>query len=190
MGPVLGRELVEDARQVCLDGRLRNRERRADLAVALAASDEPQHLQLSRGELFGDRSLGSSLTGPIGIAEIVGQAAQQGVGPVFELMGLLSLNLGIFNLLPIPVLDGGMIFMLGLEALLGFFGLKLSMNAKERMINVGLILIVLLMGFVIFNDIKKHIIGSVDLEEPPAQTEPAPPPPGEQPPQTPVVPIK
>ena len=162
-------------------------------AVAYSWDTNMRFLRLTGaafGQIFaGDRSLGSSLTGPIGIAEIVGQAAQQGVGPVFELMGLLSLNLGIFNLLPIPVLDGGLIFMLALEALLGFFGLKLSMNAKERMINVGLILIVLLMGFVIFNDIKKHIIGSTGVEEPPARTEPAPPPP-EQPPQTPVVPIK
>jgi regulator of sigma E protease len=97
-------------------------------------------------------------------------------------MGLLSLNLGIFNLLPIPVLDGGLIFMLALEALLGFFGLQLSMGAKEKMINVGLVMIVLLMGFVIFNDIQRHIIGgSKTTEAPPAQTEPAP---------APVVPIK
>jgi regulator of sigma E protease len=121
----------------------------------------------------GQRSAGSALAGPIGIAEIVGQAAQQGIGPVFELMGLLSLNLGIFNLLPIPVLDGGLIFMLGLEAVLGWFGRTLSLSVKEKMINVGLVLIVLLMGFVIFNDIRKHIVGAAQEEKPPA-SEPAP----------------
>jgi regulator of sigma E protease len=158
-------------------------------AVAYSWDTNMRFLRLTGaafGQIFrGARSLGSSLTGPIGIAEIVGQAAQQGIGPVFELMGLLSLNLGIFNLLPIPVLDGGLILMLALEALLGFFGLQLSMGAKEKMINVGLILIVLLMGFVIFNDIKKHIIGSPS-DEPPARSQPA-----QQPaPQVPAVPVK
>ena len=89
-------------------------------------------------------------------------------------MGLLSLNLGIFHLRPIPVLDGGLIFMLGLEAVLGWFGRTLSMSVKEKMINVGLVLIVLLMGFVIFNDIRKHIVGAAQEEKPPAATEPAP----------------
>lgn len=138
----------------------------------------------------GNRKVGESLSGPIGIAHIVGQATQQGVGQVFELMGLLSLNLGVFNLLPIPVLDGGLIFMLALEALLGFFGLTLSVGAKEKMLNVGLVLIVLLMGFVIFNDITKYIIPSKSAESPPANTQKAPPPPPEQAPQTPVVPVK
>ena len=59
----------------------------------------------------GKRSASDTLTGPVGIAQIVGQAAQRGVEPVLELMAILSLNLGIFNLLPIPVLDGGLIFM-------------------------------------------------------------------------------
>jgi regulator of sigma E protease len=126
------------------------------------------------GQIFaGQRSAGSALSGPIGIAEIVNQAAQQGVGPVFDLMGLLSLNLGIFNLLPIPVLDGGLIFMLGLEAVLGWFGRSLSLSVKEKMINVGLVLIVLLMGFVIFNDIRKHILPAA-AEEPQQQSQPAP----------------
>jgi regulator of sigma E protease len=123
----------------------------------------------------GQRSASSALAGPIGIADIVGQAAQQGWQQVLELAGLLSLNLGIFNLLPIPVLDGGMIFMLALEAVLGWFGRPLSLGVKEKMINVGLVLIVLLMGFVIFNDIRKHIIGTSAAEPPPAQTQPAAP---------------
>jgi regulator of sigma E protease len=73
-------------------------------------------------------------------------------------MGVLSLNLGIFNLLPIPVLDGGLIFMILLEALLGLFGLPLTMRVKERMMQVGLVMLMLLMGFVIFNDISKGLI--------------------------------
>jgi regulator of sigma E protease len=107
----------------------------------------------------GKRSARDTLTGPVGIAQIVGQAAQRGVEPVFELMAILSLNLGIFNLLPIPVLDGGLIFMLLLESLLGVFGLPLTLRIKERMMQVGFVMLMLLMGFVIFNDISKRIPG-------------------------------
>jgi regulator of sigma E protease len=106
----------------------------------------------------GKRSAGDTVTGPVGIAQIVGQAAEQGSSEVFRLMGLLSLNLGVFNLLPIPVLDGGLIFMLLLEGLLGIFGLPLTMRVKERMMQVGLVMLMLLMGFVIFNDISKRFI--------------------------------
>jgi regulator of sigma E protease len=106
----------------------------------------------------GKRSAGDTVTGPVGIAQIVGQAAEQGSTEVFRLMGLLSLNLGVFNLLPIPVLDGGLIFMLLLEALLGIFGLPLTLRVKERMMQVGLVMLMLLMGFVIFNDISKRFI--------------------------------
>ena len=79
---------------------------------------------------------------------------------MLRLTALLSLNLGIFNLLPIPVLDGGLIFMLFLEAVLGFFGLPLSLRIKERMMQVGLVMLMLLMGFVIFNDISKRWLRS------------------------------
>ena len=61
---------------------------------------------------------------------MAGQAAQEGTSTVLQLMALLSLNLGIFNLLPIPVLDGGLIFMLLLEALLGLFGVPLMPAAR------------------------------------------------------------
>jgi regulator of sigma E protease len=107
----------------------------------------------------GKRSASQTLTGPVGIAQIVGQAAQLGPQHVIELMAILSLNLGIFNLLPIPVLDGGLIFMLLLESLLGVFGLPLTLRIKERMMQVGFVMLMLLMGFVIFNDISKRIPG-------------------------------
>ncbi|MEN3332751.1 MAG: regulator of sigma protease [Blastocatellia bacterium] len=106
----------------------------------------------------GKRSAGDTVTGPVGIAQIVGQASEQGATEVLRLTGLLSLNLGVFNLLPIPVLDGGLIFMILLEALLGIFGLPLTMRVKERMMQVGLVMLMLLMGFVIFNDISKRFI--------------------------------
>ena len=112
------------------------------------------------GQIFtGDRKATETVTGPVGIAKLTGQAAQAGTKVVFELMAVLSLNLGIFNLLPIPVLDGGLIFMLLLEAVLGFFGLNLTLRVKEKMMQVGMVMLMLLMGFVIFNDISKLMPG-------------------------------
>ena len=129
-------------------------------------------LQLTKTALaqvfVGQRSARDTLTGPVGIAQIVGQAAEQGATPVFQLMGILSLNLGIFNLLPIPVLDGGLIFMILLEGFLGLFGLPLTLRIKEKMMQVGFVMLVLLMGFVIFNDISKRF---VNRSSPPQQVE-------------------
>jgi regulator of sigma E protease len=108
------------------------------------------------GQIFsGQRKAGDTVTGPIGIFKLSGQAAEQGARSVLELTAFLSLNLGVFNLLPIPVLDGGLIFMLALEALLGLFGMTLTLRVKERMMQVGFVMLMLLMGFVIFNDISK-----------------------------------
>jgi regulator of sigma E protease len=119
----------------------------------------------------GERKAGDTLTGPVGIVKLSGQAAEEGASTVLQLMAVLSLNLGIFNLLPIPVLDGGLIFMLGLEALLGFFGLTLNLRVKEKMMQVGMVMLMLLMGFVIFNDISKMIPGkkapAQQVEQPP-----------------------
>lgn len=132
-------------------------------AIKFSVDENVRIVQLTKtalGQVFsGKRSARDTLTGPVGIAQIVGQAAQESWGQVFRLMGLLSLNLGVFNLLPIPVLDGGLIFMLGLEAVLGMFGLPLSLRIKERMMQVGLVMLMLLMAFVIINDITKRFPG-------------------------------
>lgn len=143
-------------------------------AIKESVSENIRIVQLTKTALaqvfVGKRSARDTLTGPVGIAQIVGQAAQEGWGQVFRLMGILSLNLGVFNLLPIPVLDGGLIFMLALEAVLGVFGLPLSLRIKERMMQVGLVMLMLLMGFVIFNDISKRFPGR---SSPPSQQQPA-----------------
>jgi len=132
-------------------------------ALKFSVDENIRIIQLTKTALaqvfVGKRSARDTLTGPVGIAQIVGQAAQEGSGQVLRLMAILSLNLGVFNLLPIPVLDGGLIFMLALEALLGLFGLTLSLRIKERMMQVGLVMLMLLMGFVIVNDILKRIPG-------------------------------
>jgi regulator of sigma E protease len=72
------------------------------------------------------------------------------------MLGFLSLSLGVFNLLPIPVLDGGAIFLLLLEAVLGVVGITLSLNLRERIQQVGFVMLLLLMGFVITNDLIKE----------------------------------
>jgi regulator of sigma E protease len=133
-------------------------------AVRYSVDENIRIIQLTKTALaqvfVGKRSARDTLTGPVGIAQIVGQAAQEGSGQVLRLTAILSLNLGIFNLLPIPVLDGGLIFMILLESFLGFFGLPLSLRIKERMMQVGLVMLMLLMGFVIFNDISKRWLRS------------------------------
>lgn len=141
-------------------------------ALRYSVDENIRIIQLTKTALaqvfVGKRSARDTLTGPVGIAQIVGQAAQEGSGQVLRLTALLSLNLGVFNLLPIPVLDGGLIFMLLLEGLLGFFGLALSLRIKERMMQVGLVMLMLLMGFVIFNDISKSWLRSspAQIEQP------------------------
>ena len=142
-------------------------------AIRYSVDENIRVVQLTKTALaqvfVGKRSARDTLTGPVGIAQIVGQAAQEGSLQVFRLMAILSLNLGVFNLLPIPVLDGGLIFMLALEAFLGMFGMSLSLRIKERMMQVGLVMLMLLMGFVIFNDIAKRIPSS----SPPQTEQPA-----------------
>ena len=125
------------------------------------------------GEVFqqifsGQRSARESLAGPIGIAQHTVSAYEiAGWAGVIELMGLLSLNLGVLNLLPIPVLDGGVILLLFIEWVLGLIGLTLTMNFRERFQQVGFVLVLLLMGFVIINDSARLVERWFD--KPPAQ---------------------
>ena len=110
------------------------------------------------GQFFtGKRSARNTLSGPIGIYRAAATSAKKfGWGGVFTMLGFLSLNLGIFNLLPIPVLDGGAIFLLLIEAVLGLVGLTLSTAVRERIQQVGFVMVILLMVFVITNDLLKQ----------------------------------
>ncbi|HEV8482525.1 MAG TPA: RIP metalloprotease RseP [Blastocatellia bacterium] len=107
--------------------------------------------------LTGHRSMRETVSGPIGIAKMSKQAAEQGFWNAARFSSMISLNLGIFNLLPIPVLDGGLIFMLLLEAVLGVFGLPLTLRIKEKMMQVGFVMLLLLTAFVCFSDISKSV---------------------------------
>ena len=93
-----------------------------------------------------------NLSGPVGIAQQVGMAQQMGSWTVLQLMAGISLNLGIFNLLPMPVLDGGMIMFLLIESVM-----RRDVNAavKERIYQAAFVCIVLFAVFVIFNDLTK-----------------------------------
>jgi regulator of sigma E protease len=93
------------------------------------------------------------LAGPIGIGQVVHEAAQMpGWTPLIGTMAQISLNLGMFNLLPIPILDGGMIFFLLIESLIRR---DFPMSVKERVYQVAFVCLVLFAVMVIFNDITK-----------------------------------
>jgi regulator of sigma E protease len=95
-----------------------------------------------------------NLAGPIGLGQLSGAAAKQGLSSFLALMAMVSLNLAIFNLLPIPILDGGTILMLLVEMTMQR---DLSMTVKETVFKVGFVFIMVLMAFVIFNDISRII---------------------------------
>ncbi len=112
------------------------------------------------GQMFaGERSVREGgVAGPIGIVQIIAQVVRdQGFLGLLPLLMVISLNLGVFNLLPIPMLDGGQIVVLGIEAILAMFGMTLSMAIKEKIQLTGLALILLLMVVVMYLDISRLI---------------------------------
>lgn len=122
----------------------------------------------------GKRSVRNTLSGPIGIYQAAQKSVERlGWDGVFGMLGFLSLNLGIFNLLPIPVLDGGAIFLLLIEGLLATIGLSISTAVRDRIQQVGFVMVLLLMVFVITNDVLKTFGGSSEPDKPPAASAPA-----------------
>jgi regulator of sigma E protease len=120
----------------------------------------------------GQRSMRDTFSGPVGIAVASKKAVEEGgLDGGLKMLGFLSLNLGVFNLLPIPVLDGGMIFMLLIEGVLALVGMKLSMGVRERIQQVGFVFLLLLMGFVIINDLTKVASRLTSSDNQPAATE-------------------
>ncbi len=92
------------------------------------------------------------LMGPVAIAQLSGESAQLGWIALFSLMASISLNLGLINLLPIPVLDGGHIFIMGLE---GLARRDFSIRVKEKMLLAGFVVLMMLMVTVIYNDLTR-----------------------------------
>jgi len=101
-----------------------------------------------------------AVSGPIGIAQDAGYAARQkGWTPLLELTAGISLNLGIFNLLPIPILDGGVILFLFIE---GLMRRDVSLRIKERVYQAAFVFLVLFAVMVIYNDLMKTLPGLMD----------------------------
>ena len=97
-----------------------------------------------------------SIVGPVGIAQLSGEMAREGPAAFLNLMALVSLNLAIFNLLPIPILDGGVILLLLVEMLLRR---DLDLRVKEAVVKVGFVFLMMVVVFVIYNDISKILPG-------------------------------
>jgi regulator of sigma E protease len=104
------------------------------------------------GGLFTHQTSVKQLMGPVAIADLSGMAAEQGMLQLFSLMAMISLNLGLLNLMPIPVLDGGHIAILALE---GVSRRDFSMKVKEKMLLAGFVLLLMLMVTVIYNDLTR-----------------------------------
>jgi regulator of sigma E protease len=104
----------------------------------------------------GSTPVREALGGPIMIAQLAGQEAHRGIANLAMFTVMLSLELGIINLLPVPLLDGGHLLFFVFE---GIKGKPLELRYREAMLQVGLFLLVALMAFVIFNDISRIVQG-------------------------------
>lgn len=130
-------------------------------AMAFAVDSNLRILRLTGkvfGQLFaGERSVkDAGLAGPVGIVQIISRVVTElGFAGLFGILAVISLNLGVFNLLPIPMLDGGQIMVLGIEKVMSWFGKTLSMAIREKIQLAGLAVILLLMVFTLFLDISR-----------------------------------
>ena len=104
------------------------------------------------GKLFTGRMSAKLLGGPIMIAQMAGESARSGFSNLMAFTALISINLGVLNLLPFPVLDGGHIFILLLEAVIRR---KMSMKVRMAVQQIGTFVLLLLMLYITFNDIMR-----------------------------------
>ena len=124
-------------------------------AVRLSVTKNIEWAGLIGRTLWGLFTLETSprqLMGPVAIAQLSGESAQLGWVALFSLMASISLNLGLLNLLPIPVLDGGHIFIMALE---GAARRDFSLRVKEKMLLAGFVVLMMLMVTVIYNDLTR-----------------------------------
>jgi regulator of sigma E protease len=99
----------------------------------------------------------TTLSGPIGIAQLSNEAAREGPSSFLGLMAIVSLNLAIFNLLPIPILDGGTLLLLLIEMLMQR---EMSVQVKETVFKLGFVFLMMVVVFVIYNDISRILTRS------------------------------
>lgn len=124
-------------------------------AVGLATNESIRFTRMMfviLGRMVSGRGSVKQISGPIGIARISGETARRGSKDLFYLMAILSLNLGVLNLLPIPLLDGGHMAIISLE---GLAGRDFSLAVKERILQFGFVMLLLLMVTVIYLDLSK-----------------------------------
>ena len=119
------------------------------------AVNEVYYVSVSSLKYLGSMIIGSGdssqLGGPIRIAKISGQVAEFGILPFISLMAYISISLGLINLFPIPMLDGGHLMFYGIEKILGR---PLSQKVQEGFFRIGMFLLLSLMFFTTFNDLK------------------------------------
>lgn len=141
---VLGPKEVWSYKAISFTGAFQN-------ATTMTLSATRQLLEVV-GKLFSGRLSIKQLQGVVGIAGRAGEAVQEGTFSVISLMAIISLNLGILNLLPIPILDGGHILLLTIE---GVRRRDLSLAFKERFVQVGFVFLLLLFAIVMYNDVVR-----------------------------------
>lgn len=103
--------------------------------------------------IVGTMSFKDSMTGPIGIFFITSNAAKIGFSSILHVIGILSMSLAIFNVLPLPILDGGHIFLAGLEKLRGK---PLGRKVEDAVSNVGMAFLIVLAVFIFSNDLIRY----------------------------------
>ena len=125
---------------------------------SLSANRENSKLILLLVEKMVQRKVSmKQISGPIGIAQASGEAVRQpGWTPLLQLMSVISLNLGIFNLFPIPIMDGGVILLLVVESIMRR---DISLRIKERIYQAAFVFLILFAVMVIYNDLTKAIPG-------------------------------
>jgi regulator of sigma E protease len=106
------------------------------------------------GQLFTVKGTLKQFSGPVGIMQESGRAAQAGFIVLLQFMALISLNLAIFNMLPIPILDGGLVLMLLVESVMRR---DIKQEVKERVYQAAFVFLILFAAVVIFNDVSKTI---------------------------------
>jgi len=121
------------------------------LSVKQNASSSGLIFKTLAGLFTGSTSV-RQLQGPVGIAQLSGESAQAGWVALLSLMAVISLNLGLLNLMPVPVLDGGHILIMALE---GVARRDFSMQVKEKMLLAGFVVLMVLMVTVIYNDLTR-----------------------------------